>query len=202
MCMWLLHSVIISLGRFCYRQTSNISRSLGGNKIVDYPDVVGTSPVGVAPTKFKFNYHWASYFEIMSWISWWDCLVYDLTGSHTGVKICVCWTADEISCVQLYSMRYICHWKMNLTGSTTPLLISTLLNFAHKPFTDLKKLPLFSWMPRSSFKSGVTILPRCLNESTHLSFSLPRYISMSFGTVLQPKSMQTVFFGLNTTSCS
>ena len=33
-----------------YRQVSNIRRTLVGNKIVDYSDVVGTSPVGAAPT--------------------------------------------------------------------------------------------------------------------------------------------------------
>ena len=33
-----------------YRKTSNISRTLVGNKIVDDSDVVGASPVGAAPT--------------------------------------------------------------------------------------------------------------------------------------------------------
>ena len=33
-----------------YRQVSNISRTLVGNKIVDNSDVVGSSPVGAAPT--------------------------------------------------------------------------------------------------------------------------------------------------------
>ena len=33
-----------------YRQVSNISRTLIGNKIVDNSDVVGASPVGAAPT--------------------------------------------------------------------------------------------------------------------------------------------------------
>ena len=33
-----------------YRKTSNISRTLIGNKIVDNSDVVGASPVGAAPT--------------------------------------------------------------------------------------------------------------------------------------------------------
>ena len=32
-----------------YSQTSNLSGSLVGNKIVDHPDVVGASPVGAAP---------------------------------------------------------------------------------------------------------------------------------------------------------
>ena len=33
-----------------YRKTSNISRTLLGNKVVDNSDVVGASPVGAAPT--------------------------------------------------------------------------------------------------------------------------------------------------------
>ena len=37
-----------------YRQTSNISRFLVGNKIVDHSDVVGASPVGTAHTASSF----------------------------------------------------------------------------------------------------------------------------------------------------
>ena len=33
-----------------YRKTSNISRILIGNKIVDHSNVVGASPVGATPT--------------------------------------------------------------------------------------------------------------------------------------------------------
>ena len=38
-----------------YRKTSNISRTLVGNNIVDNSDVVGASPVGAAPTSFSFS---------------------------------------------------------------------------------------------------------------------------------------------------
>ena len=38
-----------------YRKVSNIRRTLVGNKIVDHSDVVGTSPVGVAPTTSSFS---------------------------------------------------------------------------------------------------------------------------------------------------
>ena len=38
-----------------YRQVSNISRTLVGNKIVDNSDVVGASPVGAAPTKSSLS---------------------------------------------------------------------------------------------------------------------------------------------------
>ena len=38
-----------------YRKTSNISRTLVVNKIVDNSDVVGASPVGAAPTTSSFS---------------------------------------------------------------------------------------------------------------------------------------------------
>ena len=42
-------------------KTSNINRTLVGNKIVDNSDVVGASPVGAAPTTSSFStYHLAS----------------------------------------------------------------------------------------------------------------------------------------------
>ena len=39
----------------CYRQVSNTRRTLVGNTIVDHSDVVGASPVGVAPTTSSFS---------------------------------------------------------------------------------------------------------------------------------------------------
>ena len=44
-----------SLQKFTYRKTSNLSRTLVGNKIVDNSDVVGASPVGAAPTTSSFS---------------------------------------------------------------------------------------------------------------------------------------------------
>ena len=38
-----------------YCETTDISRTLVGNKIVDHSDVVGTLPVGAAPTKSSFS---------------------------------------------------------------------------------------------------------------------------------------------------
>ena len=38
-----------------YRQVSNISCTLVGNKIVDHSDVVGASPAGAAPTTSSFS---------------------------------------------------------------------------------------------------------------------------------------------------
>ena len=38
-----------------YRQTSNTSSTLVGNKIIDHSDVVGASPVGAAPTTSSFS---------------------------------------------------------------------------------------------------------------------------------------------------
>ena len=44
-----------------YRKTSNIRRTLVGNKIVDHSDVVSASPVGAAPTTSSFStWHLAS----------------------------------------------------------------------------------------------------------------------------------------------
>ena len=50
---WKNESHQIGPGGHCksiYRKTSNISRTLVGNIIVDNSDVVGASPVGAAPT--------------------------------------------------------------------------------------------------------------------------------------------------------
>ena len=38
-----------------YSQTSNMRRTLVGNKIVDHSDVVGALPVGTAPTTSSFS---------------------------------------------------------------------------------------------------------------------------------------------------
>ena len=38
-----------------YHQISDISRTLVGNEIVDYSDVVGAAPVGAAPTTSSFS---------------------------------------------------------------------------------------------------------------------------------------------------
>ena len=38
-----------------YSQTTNVSHTLVGNKIVDHSDVVGASPVGAAPTTSSFS---------------------------------------------------------------------------------------------------------------------------------------------------
>ena len=45
----------LQLVSLLYRKTSNISRTLVGNKIVDNSDVVGASPVGAAPTTSSFS---------------------------------------------------------------------------------------------------------------------------------------------------
>ena len=38
-----------------YRKTSNIRRTLVGNKIVDHSDVFGASPVGTAPATSSYS---------------------------------------------------------------------------------------------------------------------------------------------------
>ena len=47
-----------------YRQTSNISRTLVGNTIVDHSDVVGATPVGAAPTTSSLS---TSHLASMDW---------------------------------------------------------------------------------------------------------------------------------------
>ena len=44
---------IVMLAYYC--KTSNISRTLVGNKIVNNSDVVGASPIGAAPTTSSFS---------------------------------------------------------------------------------------------------------------------------------------------------
>ena len=41
--------------KYTYRQIPNIMRTLTGKKLVDHSDVVGASPVGVAPTTSSFS---------------------------------------------------------------------------------------------------------------------------------------------------
>ena len=45
-----IYSVVLT-----YHQTSNISRTLIGNKLDDHSDVVEASPVGAAPTTSLFS---------------------------------------------------------------------------------------------------------------------------------------------------
>ena len=44
----------VILEKYMYCQTSNISSTLVGNKIVDHSDLVGASPAGAAPTTSSF----------------------------------------------------------------------------------------------------------------------------------------------------
>ena len=73
----------LALSNQIYRKTSNISRTLVGNKIVDNSDVVGASPVGAAPTTSSFS---TEHLVPMDWVKttargykkrlsfgiWWD----------------------------------------------------------------------------------------------------------------------------------
>ena len=49
------NTTLYGQGPVSYRKTSNIARTLVGNKIVDHSDVVGASPVGAAPTTSSFS---------------------------------------------------------------------------------------------------------------------------------------------------
>ena len=48
------HAVFTNKNKI-YRQTSNISHTIVGYKIVDHSDVVGAAPVGTAPTTSSFS---------------------------------------------------------------------------------------------------------------------------------------------------
>ena len=52
-CMYVHKRMRMSI--YMYRKTSNIRRTLVSNKIGDHSDVVGASPVGVAPTTSSFS---------------------------------------------------------------------------------------------------------------------------------------------------
>ena len=47
--------VCLYIYEYIYRQSSNISRTLVENTIVDHPDVVGASPVVAAPTTSSYS---------------------------------------------------------------------------------------------------------------------------------------------------
>ena len=51
-----------------YRKTSDISRTLAGNKIVDNSDVVGAAPTGDAPTTSELSRY--SSFSTQHWLQW------------------------------------------------------------------------------------------------------------------------------------
>ena len=48
-------NIVINQINSIYRQTANIRHTFVGNKIVDYSDVVGASPIGAAPTTSSFS---------------------------------------------------------------------------------------------------------------------------------------------------
>ena len=50
-----LTKIMTWISNYTYRQVSNTRRTLVGNYIVDHSDVVGTSPVGAAPTTSSFS---------------------------------------------------------------------------------------------------------------------------------------------------
>ena len=51
----ILSHILFDTDIFSYRQTSNISRTFVGNKLVDHSDVVGASPAGAAPTDVTYS---------------------------------------------------------------------------------------------------------------------------------------------------
>ena len=86
-----------------YRKTSNVRRTLVGNKIVDHSDVVGASPVGTASTTSSFStWHLASrdsaktaarQYENILKVGIWCVLYYRLDGKPVLVQ-CNDWTLN------------------------------------------------------------------------------------------------------------
>ena len=86
-----------------YRKTSNVRRTLVGNKIVDHSDVVGASPVGTAPTTSSFStWHLAlrdsaktaaRQYENILKVGIWCVLYYRLDGKPVLVQ-CNDWTLN------------------------------------------------------------------------------------------------------------
>ena len=70
-----------------YRQTTNMSRTLVGNEIVDHSDVAGASPVGAAPTKYIF--------------------ILDLTHGFNGLGKDNCKTRRETFKIWVFGVTYI-----------------------------------------------------------------------------------------------
>ena len=52
--VWIYCEMDVRIKYETYRKTSNISRTLVGNKIVDNSNVVGASPIAAAPTTSSF----------------------------------------------------------------------------------------------------------------------------------------------------
>ena len=54
-CLYIVYDTNNTNTNNMYRQTSNIRRTLVGNKVVDHSDVDGAPPVGVTPTTSSFS---------------------------------------------------------------------------------------------------------------------------------------------------
>ena len=82
-----IHTKLSELGRFIstYHETSNISRTIISNKIVDHSDVVGAWPVGVVPTHTS---------------------IFDLTTGFNGLGKDNCKTRGETSNLGIWCVIY------------------------------------------------------------------------------------------------
>ena len=58
-CLWVIGpALVLSHGVWCYRQVSNISRTVEGNQIVDHSDVVGAAPTLHLHSRFNTWLRW------------------------------------------------------------------------------------------------------------------------------------------------
>ena len=98
-----------------YHQTSNISCTLVGNKIVDHSHVVGASPVGAAPTKFSFSTKHRASMDWTKTTARWEekrlsfeiwCVLYQ---RFDGIQIDLWWWLNGQKEEYFNEMIYLCY---------------------------------------------------------------------------------------------
>ena len=159
-----------------YRQTSNISRTLVGNKIVDHSDVVGASPIGAAPTTPSFStWHMASMYWVETTPRWdenhlsfgiWCSLHYRFYGKSCEVY-CLYWVLLPLMSIpsrpprhQQVSPHWISRWtqitwngsRNNHTKPTRGVLVTEALVLPHilDPRPPQLLLPRQPWIGQSA----------------------------------------------------
>ena len=98
------HWKITHMQYFTYRQASNISGTLVGNKIADHSDVVEASPVGAAPTTCSFSTQHRAKTTARRDETFWDFIYsFDFMIYNTLILLCRCKVA----------MNFTLHWRHN-----------------------------------------------------------------------------------------
>ena len=145
-----------------YRQTSNISHTLVGNKIVDHSDVVGASPVGAAPTTSSFSTeHLASMY--------WAETTTGRAANHLSVGIW-CTYIRDFTALTIISLSDLCstcviflwiHWVI-----MDYIVFTSIIYFSTGGFSMGGALALHHGYRMGSGLAGVFALSGFLNESS------------------------------------